>query len=57
MKISKQSRRDARELFRTCMVRDELDENRARQALAGVVRTKPRGYIEILSHFERLVRL
>src|SRR5580658_8141601 len=57
MKISKQSRRDARELFRTCMVRDALDENRARQAVAVVVQKKPRGYIAILSHFERLIRL
>jgi F-type H+-transporting ATPase subunit delta len=57
MKISKQARRDARELFRTCMVRDALDENRARQATAGVVRLRPRGYIAILSHFQRLIRL
>src|SRR5277367_2181795 len=57
MKISKQARRDARELFRTCIVREALDENRARQAVTAVVRTKPRGYIAILSHFERLIRL
>jgi F-type H+-transporting ATPase subunit delta len=57
MKISKQARRDARELFRTCMVRDALDENRARQAVAAVVQKKPRGYIAILSHFQRLIRL
>jgi F-type H+-transporting ATPase subunit delta len=57
MKISKQARRDARELFRTCMVREALDENRARQAVAAVVKTKPRGYIAILSHLERLFRL
>jgi F-type H+-transporting ATPase subunit delta len=57
MKISKQARRDARELFRTCMVRDALDENRARQAVASVVQQRPRGYIAILSHFQRLIRL
>jgi F-type H+-transporting ATPase subunit delta len=57
MKISKQARRDARELFRTCMVQDALDENRARQAVSIVVRTKPRGYIAILSHLQRLIRL
>ena len=57
MKISKQARRDARELFRTCMVQDALDENRARTAVAAVVRTKPRGYIAILSHLHRLFRL
>src|SRR5580658_10725215 len=57
MKISKQARRDARELFRTCMVRDALDENRARKAVDAVVQTKPRGYIAILSHLQRLFRL
>jgi F-type H+-transporting ATPase subunit delta len=57
MKISKQATRDARELFRSCMVRDALDENRARQAVAAVVQKKPRGYIAILSHFQRLIRL
>ena len=57
MKISKQARRDARELFRTCLVNDGLDESRARKALVAVVQAKPRGYVGILSHFERLVRL
>lgn len=57
MKISKQARRDARELFRTCMVQDALDENRARRAVASVIQVKPRGYIAILSHLQRLIRL
>jgi F-type H+-transporting ATPase subunit delta len=57
MKISKQARRDARQLFRTCMVRDALDENRARQAVTVVIQSKPRGYLAILAHFERLLRL
>jgi F-type H+-transporting ATPase subunit delta len=57
VKISKQARRDARELFRSCLVREALDENRARQAVAAVAQGKPRGYIAILSHFMRLIRL
>ncbi len=57
MKISKQARRDARQLFRACMPSGALDENRARQAVAGVIQKKPRGYIAILSHLQRLVRL
>ena len=57
MKISKQARRDARELFRICMVQGALDENRARKAVAAVIQTKPRGYVAILSHLERLFRL
>jgi F-type H+-transporting ATPase subunit delta len=57
MKISKQARRDARQLFRSCMTPDGLDENRSRQAVHRVAEGKPRGYVAILSHFQRLVRL
>jgi F-type H+-transporting ATPase subunit delta len=57
MKISKQTRRDARQLFRACLVGEALDESRARQAVAAVVQQKPRGYVAILTHFQRLVRL
>ena len=57
MKISKQARRGAKELFRSCLVDGVLDENRARQIVAKVVESKPRGYVAILSHFQRLVKL
>lgn len=57
MKISKQARREAKELFRSSFVNGVLDENRARQAVGKVAELKPRGYIEILSHFQRLVKL
>lgn len=57
MKISKQARREAKELFRSSIVNGVLDENRARQAVSKVAELKPRGYIEILSHFQRLVKL
>jgi F-type H+-transporting ATPase subunit delta len=57
MKITKQSRREAKQLFRTCSVNGVLDENRARQAVDELLTVKPRGYVSILSHFERLVKL
>jgi F-type H+-transporting ATPase subunit delta len=57
VKISKQARREAKELFRSCLVIGLLDENRVRQAVRKVIELKPRGYVAILSHFERLVRL
>jgi F-type H+-transporting ATPase subunit delta len=57
MKISKQSRREAKELFRSCLANGLLDENRVRQAVQRVLQAKPRGYLGILSHFERLVKL
>jgi F-type H+-transporting ATPase subunit delta len=57
MKISKQARRDAKTLFRTCRVEGVLDEARVRQAVTEVIARKPRGYVGILTHFERLVKL
>ena len=57
MKISKQAKREAKELFRSCLVSGLLDDNRARQAVRKVAETKPRCYLAILSHFARLVKL
>ena len=57
MKISKQARRDAKQLYRFCRVNGVLDEGRVRQAVQHVIATKPRGYFAILSHFQRLVKL
>jgi F-type H+-transporting ATPase subunit delta len=57
MKISKQARRDGKQLFRSCVVNGLLDENRARQAVSAVIAQKPRGYVAILSQLERLIKL
>jgi F-type H+-transporting ATPase subunit delta len=57
MKINKQARREAKELFRACLDHGLLDENRTRQAVQQVLAAKPRGYVGILSHFQRLVKL
>ncbi len=57
MKISKQARRDAKQLFTSCRVNGLLDEGRVRQAVKAVIEKKPRGYAAILSHFHRLVKL
>jgi len=57
MKISKQARRDGKTLFNTCRVNGLLDENRVRQTVSAVIAQKPRGYVGILEHFQRLVKL
>lgn len=57
MKISKQARREAKELFRDCLVDGLLDENRVRRVVQLVLAAKPRGYLAILSRFQRLVKL
>ncbi len=57
MKMSKQQRREAKELFRSCLANGLLNEDRVRQATIKVLEAKPRGYLAILSHFQRLVKL
>lgn len=57
MKISKQARREAKELFQCCLVNGLLDEGRVRQVVQRVVAAKPRGYLAVLSRFQRLVKL
>jgi len=57
MKISKQAQRDARQLFRNCLVNGWLDEARVREAVSLLSAKKPRGYVEILTRLHRLVKL
>lgn len=57
MKISKQARREARQIFRSCMINGVLDPDRARQVVPLVAARKPRGYMGLLTQFEKLVKL
>ena len=57
MKISKLAKRGAKELFRSCFTDGLLDDGRVRQAVQRALQTKPRGYLAILSHFQRLIKL
>ncbi len=57
MKISKQARRDAKQLFVACRAGGLLDEAKVRQVVQNVIARQPRGYVAILSHFQRLVKL
>jgi len=57
MKGSKQSRREAKQLFKTCQVDGLLDADRVRTAVRVLIEQKPRGYFGILQHLHRLVKL
>jgi len=57
MKITKQARHDAKQLFHICKVGGLMDETRVRKVVGAVIAQKPRGYVGILTHFERLVKL
>ena len=57
MKGSKQSRREAKQLFKSCQVAGQLDEDRVRRAISLSIEIKPRGYFGILQELQRLVKL
>ncbi len=57
MKGSKQSRRDAKQLFQSCQTNGVLDEDRVRQVVALLIEKKPRGYFGTLQELQRLVKL
>jgi len=57
MKANKQARREAKQLFRLCLVNGLLEEKRARQVVQQIIAAKSRGYLGTLSYFRRLVEL
>ena len=57
MKVSKQARREAKQLFRAVKVNGVLDEAKARRVVDEVLAQKPRGYMGVLSHFQRLLKI
>lgn len=57
MKVSNEARRIARQLIRVTLKEGSLNEDTARKIVAGLIAAKPRYYTEILSAFQRLLRL
>ena len=57
MKMTKQARRDAKQLFRSTVVNGVMDEGKVRSVVQKVLAAKPRGYQAILDHLTRLVKL
>jgi F-type H+-transporting ATPase subunit delta len=57
MRVTRKTRRSARQLFRLCLVDGRLDEGRVRQVARRIGESKRRGAIPVLSDFHRMVRL
>jgi F-type H+-transporting ATPase subunit delta len=53
----KQAMRDARQLFRFCLVNGRLDEGRVLQVVQSVIEFRRHGYLTLLGYFRRLVKL
>lgn len=57
MKLSREARRQARELFAITIVNGRLDTSRLNSVFDEVAEKKPRNYMPILKELTRLVRL
>ena len=57
MKITKQAKREAKQLYRLCLVNGLLDENRVRRVVQQVIAAGERDCPSILAHFLRLVKV
>jgi len=57
MKNPKQLRREAKQLFRSCLVEGLLDEGRVGKAVQMVLAANRRGRFVLLTYFRRLVKL
>jgi F-type H+-transporting ATPase subunit delta len=57
MKLTKQAKRDSKSLFRSTFTNGVMNEAKVRAAVRAVLEQKPRGYVAILEHLKRLVKL
>jgi F-type H+-transporting ATPase subunit delta len=57
MKTTRRTRRDARQLFRLCLVDQRLNDDRVRLVAGRIAGSKRRGALAVLSDFRRMVRL
>lgn len=57
MKTARQTRREAKQLFRLCLVNKRVDEGRVRQVVEKVLQSRRRGYLALLGNFLRLLKL
>jgi len=57
MMKTKQVEREAKQLFRVCMVGGVVDESRVREAVRKVLEAKRGGRLALLAHFRRLLKL
>jgi F-type H+-transporting ATPase subunit delta len=57
MKTTAKVRRDAKRLFRMCLIEGKLDEQRVQLAAERVLGLKRRGYIALIKELQRLIKL
>src|ERR1700756_4502557 len=55
MKTTKQSQREARQLFRFCIAGGNIDESRVRLVAQNILQSRRRGYFFLFARFKRLL--
>ena len=53
MKTAKQTKREAKHLFRLCIVNNTLDEKCVRLVVGDILKSKRRGHLALATEFER----
>jgi len=57
MKLSKESRKLAKQMFQASFTDGRLDNNKIRGLASSVIENKPRHYVAVLKSYHRLIRL
>src|SRR5512135_2202817 len=57
MKTTRQLKREAKQLFRLCLVEGKVDEGIARKVVQAILQSRRRGHLALLGHFQRLLKL
>ena len=57
MKLNKEARKLARQLYKRSFRAGRLDDTAVREGVAEVIARKPRNYVNILTEYQRLLRL
>lgn len=57
MKLSKESRRLSRELFRASFTDNLLNPAKVKQVVESIIEKRPRNFLEVLKNYQRLIRL
>tara|TARA_B100001115_G_scaffold135887_1_gene103399 strand:- start:394 stop:786 length:393 start_codon:yes stop_codon:yes gene_type:complete len=57
MKISRQAQREAKQLFHAGKAEGNLSDEKVRETVKLLTEKKPRDYVAVLSHLNRLVKL
>jgi F-type H+-transporting ATPase subunit delta len=57
MKINREARQNAKSLLKLCSENGALQEGKVRQVVKAIAERKPRGYLALLTRFQKLIQI